>query len=424
MIDVQEGNDERHNRLVVPPLAIYVHLPWCVRKCPYCDFNSHAINGEVPEQRYIEALIQDLQLQAPGVSGRLVGSVFIGGGTPSLFTPAAIARLLEAIRGQLDCGGMEVTMEANPGAIEHGRFAEYRAAGINRVSLGGQSFNATHLQALGRIHQAGETVKAAEELHAAGLENFNIDLMYGLPGQSPQQALDDLRTAMTLSPAHLSHYQLTLEPGTAFFHRPPALPDDDMCWDMQQRCQALLAENGYHQYEISAYAPPSRRCQHNLNYWQFGDYVGLGAGAHGKISSAGAHGEITSAGARSDAPPAADSLRIQRTTHPRLPRRYMEAIESGQGQPEVRVVTDRERPFEFMLNALRLMQGFTVEQFETRTGLQARGIIEPIEAAVAKGLLEPAPGPGWRPTPLGHRFLNDLQMMFLAPPPVAEPNPN
>jgi oxygen-independent coproporphyrinogen-3 oxidase len=401
------SNDPGKNPATVPDLAIYVHLPWCVRKCPYCDFNSHAANGPVPEQRYVDALLRDLQQQAPAVAGRPIVSIFIGGGTPSLFTPAAIARLLEGLRRHLDCViDVEVTMEANPGAIERGRFAEYHAAGINRVSLGGQSFNPSHLQALGRIHSSADTITAAGELHAAGLDNFNIDLMYGLPGQSVPQALEDLRAAMALSPAHLSHYQLTLEPGTVFFHRPPSLPDDDTCWDMQLRSQDLLAEHGLQQYEISAYAPPPRRCRHNLNYWQFGDYVGLGAGAHGKISSAD---------------PAAPNLTVTRTTHPRHPGRYMDAQESGQGLPQARTVADRDLPFEFMLNALRLVQGFTDDQFRARTGLDLTMVADAVELAVSRGLLEPAAGPGWRPSRLGLRFLNELQMLFLPAPRLEKP---
>lgn len=380
--------------LETPPLALYVHLPWCVRKCPYCDFNSHAIEGAVPEQRYIAALLRDLELQQPAAGAREIVSVFLGGGTPSLFSPGAIARLLEGIRSTLRClPAAEITMEANPGTIERGRFAEYRAAGINRVSLGGQSFNAKHLAALGRIHSPGETVIAAEELHAAGITNFNIDLMYGLPGQSVDQAVADVDVLLSLRPAHVSHYQLTLEPGTVFYHRPPQLPDDDACWEMQVTCQERLAAAGFAQYEISAYASPGRRCLHNLNYWQFGDYLGIGAGAHGKLTDARA-GKIT------------------RTQRLRQPRQYQAAVEDG-GLPEPSVIADVELPFEFMLNALRLVDGFRTADFEARTGLP-RGMVErTLDDAKGRGLLETAPPDGWRPSPLGLRFLNDLQAMFL-----------
>lgn len=378
----------------VPPLAIYIHLPWCVRKCPYCDFNSHPVNGTVPETRYIEALLKDLGLQAPPLTHRPVHSVFIGGGTPSLFSPAAIGRLLDAIKARFDCvSDLEITIEANPGAIERGRFAEYRAAGVTRVSLGGQSFNTAHLQALGRIHSNDETRTAAEELHATGLKNFNIDLMYGLPGQTTAQAEDDVRAALALQPAHLSHYQLTLEPGTAFFHRPPPLPDDDRCWDMQLRCQELLAAHGFAQYEISAYAPADNRCRHNLNYWRFGDYLGIGAGAHGKLTGT-------------------DGM-IHRTTQPRQPRRYMEELEAGRGQPEVRPVPPADLPFEFMLNTLRLIEGWDRDLWEQRTGLDFATLGAALSAAAARGLMENPAGDTWRSTPLGLRFLNDLQVLFL-----------
>jgi oxygen-independent coproporphyrinogen-3 oxidase len=385
-----------------PPLALYVHLPWCVRKCPYCDFNSHAIDGPVPEQRYIAALLRDLELQAPRVSGRELVSVFLGGGTPSLFSPEAIAGLLAGVRSRIACAeALEITMEANPGTIERGRFAGYRAAGINRVSLGGQSFNARHLAALGRIHAPVETQRAVEELHAADLANFNIDLMYGLPGQTVEEAEEDIETAVALGPAHVSHYQLTLEPGTVFFHRPPALPDGDACWEMQVRCQERLARAGFAQYEISAYARPGRRCVHNLNYWEFGDYVGIGAGAHGKLTDARAR-------------------TIARTAHLRQPRQYQAAIDEST-PVESRALEPSQLPFEFMLNSLRLVDGFAEATFTSRTGLPLHSIEPTLSAAIGRGLLEHAM-PGWlRPTELGLRFLNDLQAMFLADAPGAVP---
>lgn len=392
-------------RLQNPPLALYVHLPWCVRKCPYCDFNSHAIDAAVPEERYVSALLRDLDRQLAGMASRPVVSVFLGGGTPSLFSPAAIARLIDGIGARLALARhAEISMEANPGTIERGRFAEYRSGGINRVSLGGQSFDARHLAALGRIHSPAETIRAAEELHAAGIENFNIDLMYGLPQQTVAEAQADVAQAIALRPAHLSHYQLTLEPGTVFHHRPPPLPDEDASWEMQMRCQALLAASGWRQYEISAYATRDRQCVHNLNYWRFGDYIGIGAGAHGKLTSA-------------------ESGTIQRTTHVRQPRQYLAGIESS-GGPERRAVGARELPFEYMLNALRLIDGFTLREFESTTGLAYDVIAARLEAARVRGLLAEPLGERWRATALGLRFLNDLQLLFLDEEPcVAAPVP-
>ncbi len=388
------------NLLRPPPLALYVHLPWCVRKCPYCDFNSHAREGVLPEERYVSALLRDLERQAEAAHGREVGSVFFGGGTPSLFTPQAIARILEGARRVLRVAAdAEVTLEANPGTIEHGRFVDYRSAGVTRVSVGGQSFNPQHLTVLGRIHSAGDIHRAVEELAAAGLDNFNIDLMYGLPGQSVAQAQADIDAAVALGPTHISHYQLTLEPGTAFFHKPPALPDEDACWEMQRGCQASLDAAGFRQYEISGYARAGRRCVHNLNYWLFGDYLGIGAGAHGKITDA-------SRGA------------IERTAVVRQPRLYMEAMAAdaapGAGldrQP----VAEADLPFEFMLNALRLIEGFAADHFESRTGLRMEHIEPLLLRAQSRGLLERGPEDGWRPSELGLRFLNDLQAGFLAP---------
>jgi len=289
--------------LLTPPLALYVHFPWCVRKCPYCDFNSYSLSGELAQEPYVARLARDLEAQAPQVAGREVRSVFFGGGTPSLFAPSAIGRVLEVARAQLPLAAeAEVTLEANPGAIERGAFREYRAAGVTRVSLGAQSFDERALGALGRIHSPLDTVRAATELHAAGLGNFNLDLMYGLPGQDVAAAVHDIEAALALSPAHLSHYQLTLEPGTPFAVRPPALPDDDECATMLEECQARLSASGFAQYEVSAYARAGAQCHHNLNYWTFGDYLGVGAGAHGKLTFA------------------ADS-RIVRTTQLREPRR-------------------------------------------------------------------------------------------------------
>ena len=385
-------------RLDIPPLSVYVHLPWCVRKCPYCDFNSHAIDGEVPEKRYVAALLGDLDTQAPLVAGREVRSVFFGGGTPSLFSAEAIERIIAGIRAAVGLrADAEITLEANPGTVERGRFSEYRAAGVNRISLGGQSFNSRHLASLGRIHSVDDTRAAAAELQVAGIDNFNIDLMYGLPGQSVAESLADVEAAFELEPAHLSHYQLTLEPGTVFFHRPPALPDEDAAWEMQLRCQQLLAAQGFQQYEVSAYARQGRRCLHNLNYWQFGDYLGLGAGAHGKLTD-----------------PARGVLRTERI---RQPRQYLESMARNAAPPSVRVVDSADLPFEYMLNALRLVEGFAAADFERWTGLAIEDIRAVIESGVDRELLESNRMGGWRASAKGQQFLNDLLELFLPPPP-------
>jgi oxygen-independent coproporphyrinogen-3 oxidase len=378
--------------LLAPPLALYVHFPWCVRKCPYCDFNSYALAGELAEEPYLARLARDLEAQAGEVAERRVESVFFGGGTPSLFSPRAIGEVLTLARRHLSfVADAEVTLEANPGTVERGAFAEYRAAGITRVSLGAQSFAAQTLQALGRIHSPQETRRAAEELHAAGLTNFNLDLMYALPGQDLGAALQDVEEALALSPAHISHYQLTLEPGTLFAARPPLLPDDDAAAQMLAVCAARLGEAGFAQYEVSAYAHRGHECRHNLNYWRFGDYLGCGAGAHGKLTFA-QRGEIV------------------RTTQQREPRRYLAAADAALAR---RVVPQRELPFEFMLNALRLTAGFERRTFCERTGLPWRCIAAPVAAALERGLLAPTET-GYRPTALGLRFLNDALLLFMA----------
>jgi oxygen-independent coproporphyrinogen-3 oxidase len=380
--------------LETPPLGLYVHFPWCVRKCPYCDFNSHAVKAAVPERRYVALLLRDFEGYLNRMDGRGIRSIFLGGGTPSLFSPEAFHLLLAGLRGrsvvEVDA---EITLEANPGTIERGRFADYRAAGISRVSLGAQTFNARHLQRLGRIHSAEETRRAVDELVAAGFDNFNLDLMYGLPDQSLAEALDDLEVALALGPAHLSHYQLTLEPGTAFFHAPPALPPDDETWEMQVECQALLASRGYAQYEVSAYSRPGRESRHNLNYWEFGDYIGVGAGAHGKLTQPGAG-------------------RIVRTERPRSPNEYMKGVEAGATALES-AVDRRELPFEFMLNALRLKSGFERQTYESRTGLSLDALRDGLEWARHRGLMRRAGATGWQCTDLGYRFLNDLLERFL-----------
>jgi len=386
-------------QLETPPLSLYVHMPWCVRKCPYCDFNSHAAPALIPHGQYIDALLDDLDLDLDiglaGRSDRPLVSIFFGGGTPSLFTPDHIGVFLQGVRARMRCvDDMEVTLETNPGTVEHGRFSGYRDAGVTRVSLGAQTFSEPHLKLLGRIHGADEIRRAVDELVAAGLTNFNLDLMYGLPEQTRQQALADIDAALALGPEHISHYQLTLEPGTVFFHRPPSLPPHDDIWDMQLDCQSKLQSQGYAQYEISGYARPDRRCRHNLNYWGFGDYLGIGAGAHGKLTDA-ASGRI---------------VRTERVSHP---HEYL-SRNSAARVKERRDVEGKDRVFEYMLNALRLLDGFSVSHFEARTGLPASELATVIDAARRKNLLEQVDAYRWRPTAFGFQFLNDLQAMFLA----------
>jgi putative oxygen-independent coproporphyrinogen III oxidase len=372
------------------PIAIYAHLPWCVRKCPYCDFNSHVRPESIPEMEYVAALLADLEGDLDLAAGREVSSVFLGGGTPSLFGVGAITALIEGLASRLPfVNDVEITMEANPGTIEHDRFAGYARAGINRVSLGAQSFDAQALRVLGRIHGPGEIPAAVAELKGAGIGNFNLDLMYGLPGQTLDGALSDAKAAIALEPAHLSHYQLTLEPGTAFFHRPPPLPDDERTFEMQLECQRLLGSAGFAQYEVSAYARPGRQCRHNLNYWRFGDYVGIGAGAHGKATVDG---------------------KVIRTEKPRSPREYLAG--AGKTGAARRAVPATELPFEFMLNALRLTEGFRPADFERATGLAIEVIGSSLAALEARGLLGTESG-RLRATSLGFRFLNDLQAAFL-----------
>jgi oxygen-independent coproporphyrinogen-3 oxidase len=372
------------------PIAIYVHLPWCVRKCPYCDFNSHVRPDRIPEDDYVAALLADLDGDLDLAGSRKVGSVFLGGGTPSLFSVGAIATLIEGLAVRLPFeADVEITMEANPGTVEHGRFAGYARAGVNRVSLGAQSFDAESLKALGRIHGPGEIPAAVAELVAAGIENFNLDLMYALPRQTRNAALADLAAAIALAPAHLSHYQLTLEPGTVFHRRPPPLPDEDLAFEMQFDCQQRLAAAGFVQYEVSAYARPGRQCRHNLNYWRFGDYLGIGAGAHGKATVDGT---------------------VIRTEKPRSPREYLRG--EGKGGAARHPVPAAELPFEYMLNALRLHEGFTFADFERSTGLPALTVAATLKDFVARTLVTEVEG-RCRPTALGFRFLNDLMAGFL-----------
>jgi oxygen-independent coproporphyrinogen-3 oxidase len=383
----------------LPPLALYVHMPWCVRKCPYCDFNSHVAPEVIPQQQYVDALIEDLAIDAAAAQGRALVSIFFGGGTPSLFAPDEVGRFLAAARSLVTFApDIEVTLEANPGTVEHGRFGGYRDAGINRVSLGAQTFDPDHLRTLGRIHGSGDIARAVDEVRSAGLENFNLDLMYGLPAQTLQQALDDLDAALALEPAHISHYQLTLEPGTVFYYRPPPLPDSDAIWQMQIDCQEKLASHGYEHYEVSAYARAGRRSRHNLNYWQFGDYIGVGAGAHGKLTWLASEER--------------DRLAVVRSARVKQPREFLRRAAADRISDRFQVAT-AELPFEYMLNVLRLTDAFGEVDFAARTGLPFATITRAIDEAQRKRLLEHGAPGKWRVTELGQRFLNDLQALFL-----------
>ena len=390
---------------LLPPLALYLHFPWCVSKCPYCDFNSHTLREELPEARYVATLLEDFGAQAGRAAGRTISSVFLGGGTPSLFSPTALGDLLHAVGRLLPIDvNAEITLEANPATVERGRFAEYAAAGINRVSLGAQSFDGETLRRLGRIHQPEDVFRAAEELHASGLANFNLDLMFALPEQSPAGALADLATALSLHPAHLSHYHLTLEPGTLFAAQPPPLPDDETAWSMQGDCHAVLEAEGYAQYEVSAFSKPGRQCRHNLNYWQFGDYLGVGAGAHGKLTREASAAERVAGCGR---------LVVERSTHLREPRRYFAAASRG---PEWRQIAAGDLPFEFAMNQLRLNAGFAEEDFTRRTGLPASAIASTLHLLATQKLLErgnPDVGSLWQTTVRGRQLLNDVVQRFL-----------
>ncbi|HVH33360.1 MAG TPA: radical SAM family heme chaperone HemW [Tahibacter sp.] len=384
--------------MIAPPLALYVHIPWCVRKCPYCDFNSHTAPQGLPETDYVAALMadldQDLADYATALAGRPLVSLFFGGGTPSLFSPAAIGAILDGVRARLDLPETaEVTLETNPGTVEHGRFEDYRRAGVNRLSLGVQSFDDDKLVRLGRIHSAAEVRAAVELARAAGYDNFNLDLMYALPQQTLAQALADVDAALALQPTHLSHYQLTLEPNTAFARTPPPLPDDDLAWDMQEACQQRLAAAGFEHYETSAYARPGRRSTHNLNYWQFGDYLGIGAGAHAKISDA--------AGGQA-----------RRRWKIRAPNAYLSHAGTPRGIGADEAIATEQLPFEFMLNALRLEHGYPRALFAERTGLDETRIDAALEQARSRGWLQLDAGQV-RPTELGKRFLNDVIGLFL-----------
>jgi putative oxygen-independent coproporphyrinogen III oxidase len=380
--------------LKTPPLGLYVHIPWCVRKCPYCDFNSHAAGTSIPEKAYVAALLADLEQDLPKVSGRTVETIFIGGGTPSLFGPEAIADLLAGIGQRLPLApDLEVTLEANPGTVESGKFRAFRQAGVNRLSIGIQSFSDRHLQALGRIHGSAEATRAAEIAREAGFSNVNLDLMFGLPDQNPRQASADVRTALALNPAHVSLYQLTLEPNTSFFRHPPTLPRDDDIWAMQQACQALLAEGGFVQYEVSAYARAGFRCRHNQNYWRFGDYLGIGAGAHGKLTDTTAQA-------------------VTRSWKVRHPLRYLESAGRPQCIGASEAVQRRDLPIEFLMNQLRLREGFAEGTFSERTGLPFEDLEPGLSDCVEAGLIERREG-SVRCTDIGWNFLDNVLERFV-----------
>ncbi|MGB5327514.1 MAG: radical SAM family heme chaperone HemW [Gammaproteobacteria bacterium] len=376
-----------------PPLGLYIHLPWCEKKCPYCDFNSHQADS-IPEQAYIEALLEDLEQDLPLVWGRGIDSIFIGGGTPSLFSAAAIEQLFSGLRSLLNFApAIEITMESNPGSADAENYQGYREAGVNRLSIGVQSFNDQHLKTLGRVHNGEQARRAFAIARTAGFDNINLDLMFGLPAQNLAAATADLVQAIALGPEHISLYQLTLEPNTLFHHQPPAnMPDDDLCWEQQNACQALLARHGYDQYEVSAYCLNKRECRHNLNYWHFGDYLGIGAGAHGKITLGSEN-------------------RVLRRVRQRQPRAYLERTGCDRISSET-ILDEDDLLFEFMLNALRLKHGFDISLFRDNTGLSLNLLLPGLEQARDKGLVE-FDGVKIVPTELGFCHLNDLQGLFL-----------
>ena len=378
----------------LPPLSLYIHLPWCLKKCPYCDFNSHEMRAaELPEQRYIDALMADLEASLPLIWGRTVHSIFIGGGTPSLFSPEAIDRLLGGIRARLKLEpACEITLEANPGTFEKDRFKAYRAAGVTRLSIGVQSFNDGFLQTLGRVHDRAQALAAVEEA-AQAFDTFNLDIMYALPGQTLADLKQDMATALALAPPHISIYHLTIEPNTYFAKFPPVIPEDDTAYDMLDLITDMTGEAGLYRYEVSAYARDGHRCFHNLNYWQFGDYLGLGAGAHSKLSFA---------------------HRVVRQVRFREPQLYMAQALAGHCLAQDEDISRADLPFEFMLNALRLKDGFSLPQFSERTGLPITAIQHALDEAERKGLLE-RDFARVRPSVRGYDFLNDLQALFLPP---------
>ncbi|MDE9433101.1 radical SAM family heme chaperone HemW [Xenorhabdus bovienii] len=375
--------------LKLPPLSLYIHIPWCVQKCPYCDFNSHALKGDVPHQEYVDHLLADLRADLPMIENREVSTIFIGGGTPSLLSAEGMQRLLDGVRASLPLSSQaEITMEANPGTVEAGRFSAYQKAGINRISIGVQSFGSDKLIRLGRIHGPDEAKRAAHLAADLGLRSFNLDLMHGLPNQTLNEALDDLRQAIELSPPHLSWYQLTIEPNTSFGSRPPVLPDDDALWDIFSQGHQLLTAAGYQQYETSAYAKAGYQCQHNLNYWRFGDYLGIGCGAHGKISF--------------------EDGRILRTVKTKHPRGYMQ----GRYLDQQNQVDNEDRPFEFFMNRFRLLEAMPRQDFSDFTGLPESAIRPKLDEALAKGYITEN-ATHWQITKHGKLFLNSLLELFL-----------
>jgi oxygen-independent coproporphyrinogen-3 oxidase len=382
----------------LPPLALYIHIPWCEKKCPYCDFNSHARKGPLPESTYIAALLVDLDQELPGIRGRKLRSIFIGGGTPSLLSAGSVESMLSGIRARIGCeADIEITMEANPGSSEYRKFAEFRSAGVNRLSIGVQSFNDKSLRNIGRVHDALSAHRAVSAAVSAGFENFNLDLMYALPGQQIDDAAADINAALSYDPPHLSCYQLTIEPNTAFNLQPPVLPDEDTGWQMQSKAKDILRENGYVQYEVSAYAKNGRACQHNLNYWQFGDYVGIGAGAHGKVT-------------RND-----EIIRTWKIKHPAA---YLKKAHTKDRVGGTKTLSPEEIRFEFMLNALRLRQPVSTTLFQQHTGQPITRMKAQLAKAEADGLLN-FDGKKITTTTLGRRFLNDLLQQFL---PEADPH--
>ncbi|GAA6172302.1 radical SAM family heme chaperone HemW [Colwellia sp. KU-HH00111] len=394
--------------LTLPPLSLYIHIPWCVEKCPYCDFNSHALKAEIPEQDYVQALIADLDADIArfNLSNRPLHSIFIGGGTPSLFSAQAIESLLSQVLARFEHSippkkSIEITLEANPGTVEADKFIGFANAGVTRLSIGVQSFESEKLIKLGRIHNVNQAKQAAELAVKSGVSSFNLDLMHGLPNQSLDNALDDLKTAISLKPDHLSWYQLTIEPNTAFHSKPPTLPQDETLWNIQDQGFKLLADAGYQQYEISAFSQPEKQCQHNLNYWRFGDYLGIGCGAHGKISDL-------------------KTGLIQRTVKVKHPKGYLDT--NRDPLDHLITVPHEELPFEYMMNQLRLFSSFTLAHYQQRTGLSLDTVLPALQHAQHKKLMSCTPEakkPGllndsWQVTPLGHRYLNDLLELFLS----------
>lgn len=376
------------------PLSLYIHIPWCVEKCPYCDFNSHKLKAEIPEYDYVSALIKDLDddIARFNLNNRNLLSIFIGGGTPSLFSPQAITRLLDEVKKRFVCdASLEVTLEANPGTVEADKFNGFANAGVTRLSIGVQSFASDKLIKLGRIHDSDQAIRAAKLAKQAGIKSFNLDLMHGLPNQSLDNALDDLKTAIALNPDHLSWYQLTIEPNTAYYSKPPKLPEDEVLWDIQERGVAMLQTAGYQQYEISAYSQKEKQCRHNLNYWRFGDYLGIGCGAHGKITDAAGQ-------------------KIYRTVKVKHPKGYL--TKDRPALDQLSIVEHDELPFEYMMNRLRLREPFSLAHYQGATGLSAEPLAKLLSQHQDKGLMA-FNDQQWQVTELGHRYLNDLLASFL-----------